>query len=49
VAARPEHVVVGQGVLAIVIVIVIGAAKRREREDSQIEQRRCGVEWLMKS
>ena len=31
------------------IVIVIRAAKRREREDSQIEQRRCGVEWLTKS
>ena len=33
----------------LAIVIVIRATKRREREDSQIEQRRCGVEWLMKS
>ena len=34
--------------LAIVIVIVIRAAKRRDREDSQIDQRRCSVEWLTK-
>jgi hypothetical protein len=28
--------------------IVIRAAKRRDREDSQIDQRRCGVERLTK-
>jgi hypothetical protein len=30
------------------IVIVIRAAKRRDREDSQIDQRRCGAERLTK-
>jgi hypothetical protein len=29
-------------------VIVITAAKRRDREDSQMAQRRCGVERLTK-
>jgi hypothetical protein len=29
-------------------VTVIRAAKRRDREGSQIDQRRCGVEWLTK-
>ena len=32
----------------LAIVIVIRAAKRRDREDSQMDRRRCGVEWLTK-